>query len=193
MKLFLGVLGALLALSSAVNAADLGKGTYPEEGGLKDFPETAMWTGVTVGLGIGGAFPSFDASDAELARIGLDKGSVFGQAEAVASWQIPRTAVVLSGYGDLTYSDVYKSVGGGVGGRLGYAIGNVQPYALAGAEFARGNSGASFGGGVVFRATPKINLNVEWKHTEWGSFSYSGVSVDTATDTALIGVSYKIN
>ena len=190
-KVLIAAMLTMVACAGSASAADLGKTS--DEGGYKDLPETAMWTGVTLGVGVGGAFSSLSASDAEVAALGINKSSVFGEAEAVLSWQFPRSPLVIGAYGDLTYSDIYKSVGGAVGGQLGYAVGNVQPYVSVGGAFAQGNSGVEFGAGLKFRATPKINFEVEWKRTDWGSFGYSGVDVKTTSDTALLKVSYKLN
>jgi opacity protein-like surface antigen len=180
-----------VAGAGAANAADLGRGSS-DDGGYKDaIPESAMWTGVTLGVGVGGAFSAL--SDDEVAAIGVSKSGVVASGEAVVSWQFPKSPIVVGAYGDLTYSDVFKAVGGGVGGQLGYAVGNIQPYVLAGGEFVKGNSGVAFGAGVKFRATPKINLEVEWKHTNWDTFDFDNVGVKTTSDTAMIKASYKLN
>jgi opacity protein-like surface antigen len=183
---------ALVAGAGAANAADLGRGSS-DDGGYKDaIPESAMWTGVTLGVGIGGAFPTFSASDEAMERAGVDKSSFFGQAEAVLSYQFPRSPLVVSAYGDVTYNGLFKRAGGGVGGQLGYAAGNVQPYLLAGGDFVDGNSGATFGAGVKFRVNTRVNINVEWKHTEWDTVDFGSVSTWASTDSALVGVSYKL-
>lgn len=175
-----------LAFAPRAYAADLGGlGTSS----LKDGPVDSApfnWTGVYLGAGAGGTLTI--APDA----LAMDRSSAFGQVGAVASYQFPRSSLVVSGYGDASYSNVFQRTSYGLGGQLGAAWGSAQPFAAAGVEFMDSRTGISYGGGVKLAITQKWGLNTEWRRIEWDALSRDGVKFDATEDRVMAGVTYKL-
>lgn len=179
-------LAVLLLAASPAHATDLG--------GLKDpvseqaLPSTPFnWSGIYIGLGAGGNLVSVTGDGYD--GFGVSRESGFLEVSATGRFQFPHSPIVLGVRGDASWAPVYNKVGYGAGGEIGYALGNVLPFAFLEYRDQGGTNGYGFGGGIDIAVTKHVILGVKYERTEFNV--PDGLSA--VEDRGLAEIKIKLN
>jgi outer membrane immunogenic protein len=190
------VAAGALVIATQVNAADMYAG-----GGMKDAPIYAppsTWTGIHVGLGVGGEAVDHRLSSGGTSFDGIASTGVIGTVEVGYDRQMGSfVAGVYFNYdfGDNVSTNLKTSLGAGIdaaiaqtdswsaGGRLGYLVNpSTLAYALGGytqsrfelqgvsaLSWGRDLDGWTVGGGLETKLAPNWTLKGEYRYTEFES------------------------
>ncbi|HVZ35829.1 MAG TPA: outer membrane beta-barrel protein [Polyangiaceae bacterium] len=206
MRLF-RTLGALLFLAlllplSTVGAAAADKGAPNFLDPPADGPRK-IWTGFYAGLHGGYSFASTEVglNNTPFSVDGLSAQGFSGGVQVGFDYQVPGTHLVPGVFADFTWGSVEFDVNPNlvhaklgeswtVGGRLGWEMGKVMPYILAGyteteSELSAGTAftssptlkGWTFGGGVEWMLVNNVSLAAEYRYTKYDSEDLLGLGI----------------
>jgi len=209
-------LAALLRLSTAAHAADLGwnSGTSPMYSAAPASSWEGFYAGINAGYGWGTLTrqPSVGGAKADYNSSGWQFG---GQ----AGYNMDMGGVVLGGEADIQMSSIgyeqdmgatgkFKSgtdVYGTIRGRAGMTFGAVMPYVTAGFAAGRGSAsltdtanvvtsqsanhvGWTIGAGLEAQASEQISLKAEFLYVDLGTQTYNGLPIGSQDITQRFGV-----
>ena len=175
-------------------------------------PETFSWSGPYIGLQGGGSWLRGDLDGPGFNDREHFNGGILGG--FVGYNYLLDNNVVLGAEGDLNYNWNEKGIGGGVDAgtdlsgsvraRVGYALDNALIYATAGWAVTRGYAdvpgagkdhatfnGYTVGAGVDYAFTQKVFGRAEYRFSDYGEKSISGIDVDPKQHTLMIGIGVK--
>jgi hypothetical protein len=191
MKLLLSVVGALLALSGAANAADLGGGSYKDDGVAEG---RRLWTGAYVAAFVGGEFNSITFANTD---VGENANGAFGGARVGYDLETPG-GLLIGAFAEGAFSGASASYGAytldknpswGFGVRAGKTLGAWLLYVPV--SYVRTSATASLGawskdydlGGV------RAGFGVERQFGGgWNGFIEAGSTWYDGVDTGIRGV-----
>jgi hypothetical protein len=208
MKLLLSVVGALFALSGAANAADLGGGSYKDNGPAEGH---RLWTGAYVAAFVGGEFNSITFANAD---VGADANGAFGGARIGYDLETPG-GFLIGAFAEGAFTGASANWGGyaidknpswGFGVRAGKTLGPwllyvpvsyvrssvtasagawSKDYDLSGVRTGLGVEGKLFGGWNGF-----VEAGSTWYDTV--DTGFRGVTADNQAIDLRVGVSYRL-
>jgi outer membrane immunogenic protein len=171
-------------------------------------PATTDWAGPYIGASVGYGWATANDS---LDSTSVNGFSVGGQ----AGYNFDLTDTVVAGLeGDLNYNNQQGSFTGArtpdsyrmkwdasIRGRVGVDIDGILPYAEAGVAFANADlnapastnntyTGYTVGGGVEFKVSDPVSLNVEYRYSDYGDQTYAADSVHLNDNTTKVGLNY---
>jgi len=201
---------AVAAMSGSAMAADLYVAPA-QPAPVAVAPAATDWDGPYIGASVGYGWGT--ANDSTLDDSTSVNGfSVGGQ----VGYNFHLSGNVVAGVeGDLNWNDqtgtfsgaaaddaVRINWDGSVRGRLGLDLDGILPYAEAGVAFANAtdtiadtdisntHTGWTVGGGVEFKVSDPLSVNVEYRYTDYGTQTYGGDAVGLTDNTVKAGVNY---
>jgi outer membrane immunogenic protein len=196
------MLPALLLLTSAAQAADLGWNSGPSP--IYSPTPAAGWTGFYAGVNAGYDWGTLTRRPT-IGGAQTENNTSGGQFGVQAGYNMDMGGFVLGGEADLQWSNVghtqdiagvgsFKAgmdVYGTIRGRAGMSFGQVMPYVTAGFAAGRGTASVTNGGGVTTsqsathmgwtvgagleaQATENISIKAEYLYVDLGTQAYNG-------------------
>jgi outer membrane immunogenic protein len=206
---FLLASAMVVAVSGSAMAADLY--TPPPAAPAAVAPAASDWDGPYVGASVGYGWASVtdntapDSTTTDGWLLGGQAGydfhlsdTIVGGLEGDLNWNDQQG----SGFSGADAGDTYRiDWDGSIRARLGLDFDGVLPYAEAGVAFANadfnlpggGNNtytGWTAGGGVEFKVSDPVSVNVEYRYSDYGDQTYGADSVHLDNNIVKAGVNY---